>query len=237
MIEEQDLELIHADLDGEIAPGRRAELARLLLGNPEARALHEDLSGLYGRLAGLESVAPPPDLAPAVLSALPVMRPSTAANRVVRPVIRSMGLRYAAVFVGGLLASAALLRLAGQEGSALEVSQLVGTIGGEATANGQSPVDHAVLALAEVEGSMNTYMVGSQLVLELDVRAHQPVEVVASSGSQEVRFAFGTPAGAPERVLWLPVTGSGPQVGIHVYSGGELRHQAILGAVRGKRSE
>lgn len=239
MIEDRHVELIHADLDGELAPGQRAELARVLLGNPEARALHEELADLYRKLAGLESVAPPPDLAPAVLSALPAIKSSKAANAVVRPVFRSVGLRYAAVFLGGLLASAALLRLAANEGKGPDVSQLVGTIGGNTATDAQAPIDHAVLALAEVEGTMNTYRVGTQLVLELDLRAHQPVEVVAASGTQQVRFAFGTSAGTSEHLLWLPTAtaGSGADVGIKVYAGGELRHETALGAAGSNRSE
>jgi hypothetical protein len=239
MIEERHVELIHADLDGELAPGQRAELARVLLGNPEARALREELADLYGKLAGLESVAPPRDLAPAVLSGLAAMKSSQAANAVVRPVFRSVGLRYAAVFLGGLLASAALLRMAANEGSALDVSELVGTIGGIEAVPGQSPVDQAVLALAEVEGAMNTYRVGPQLVLELDLRAHEPIEIVAVQGGQSVRFSFGTPPGTPERVLWLPesTAGSATGIGIKIYAGGELLQEAALGATGPKRSE
>ena len=43
MIEERHLELIHAELDGELNAEQRAELSRLLLANPEARAFRDQL--------------------------------------------------------------------------------------------------------------------------------------------------------------------------------------------------
>ena len=79
MIEDRHIELINAELDGELTTAERAELSRLLLANPEARALRVELSRLSGALEQLESVAPPSELATSVLSSLSMRRSSAPA--------------------------------------------------------------------------------------------------------------------------------------------------------------
>ena len=239
MITDRHAELIHADLDGELTGEGRAELARLLLANSEARALRDQLGRLFGALESLPSAEPPADLAPGVLRSIAA---SPSRHRSISPV-RSWwnagGLRYAAVFVGGLIASAALLRLVSPATTAPDVALLVGTIGAHDPASRQARVDQASLDLAEVEGTMSTYEIGSQLVVELDLLAHRPVELVAVHGGQTVSFNFGTPPGAPERVLWLPqgAATAGQAVGIRVLVDGQLRHETALGAAHIQPSE
>jgi hypothetical protein len=239
MITDRQAELIHAELDGELTGEDRAELARLLLANPEARALRDQLGRLFGALESLPSAAPPPDLAPAVLRSIGATRSKRASIATVQSWWGTGGLRYAAVFVGGLIVSAALLRLDSPATTGPDLSLLVGTIGGHDQASREAQLDQATLDLPEAEGTMSTYQVGSQLVLELDLRAHRPVEIVAVHSDQSVTFSFGTPPGTPERVLWLPkgTADVGQAVGISVVVDGEVRHQTALGAARVQPSE
>jgi hypothetical protein len=232
MIEERHVELIHAELDGELTSEQRAELSRVLLANPEARTLREQLSRLFGKLAKLEDAAAPPELAASVLNAIdrnaPTPGPALPARR---SWFTGPAFRYAAVFVGGLALSAALLGPGMRGAKAPDVADLVGTIGGPAGANRQSPVDGTRIDLPQVSGTVNSYRLGTQLVLELDLEASEPVEVIASHGGESFHFRLGgTAASDSERLLWLPQEDApaGSPIRLEVHGGGRLLHQASL---------
>ena len=62
-------ELIQADLDGELSVAERAELARLLLQDPEARRLHGEFRQTDQLLRDIPAAEPPPGLRAAILAA------------------------------------------------------------------------------------------------------------------------------------------------------------------------
>jgi len=233
MIEERHIELIHAELDGELNSEQRADLSRVLLANPEARSLRDELNRLFGVLAQLEDAAPPRELHASVLNAIGA-RPGPAQS-VRRSWYTGPVFRYAAVFVGGLLASAILLGPGARQAVGPDVSELVGTIGGQHAAGRGAPIDRVELDLAQASGAVNSYLLDGQLVVELDLKASEPLEVVATHGGQTVHFSLGSqPDTGPERVLWLP-TGkpeAEPVVQIEVYGGGQLLHRDSLRASR-----
>jgi hypothetical protein len=236
MIEERHVELIHAELDGELTPEQRAELSREQLAHPEARALRDQLARLFGALAKLESATPPPELSGSVLSSLgPRVHPE-AAHRGRPAWYAGPAFRYAAVFVGGLLASAVLLAPGARHAVGPDVSELVGTIGGNGAAGRGSPVDRVALDLTQVSGAVNSYQLDDQLVVELDLKANEPIEVVATHAGQTVHFSLGSrPDATPERVIWLPAgkPQAGPYVALEVYGDGQLLHRDSLRASRG----
>jgi anti-sigma factor RsiW len=233
MIEDRHIELIHAELDGELTSEQRAELSRVLLANPEARSLRDELNRLFGALAQLEDAAPPRELHSSVLNAIGAGQGP--AQTVRRSWYTGPMFRYAAVFVGGLLASAILLSPGARQAGGPDVSELVGTIGGQHAAGGGAPIDRVELDLAPVSGAVNSYQLEGQLVVELDLKASEPIEVVATQGGQTVHFSLGSrPDAVPERVIWLP-TGdqtAGARVELEVYAGGRLLHRDSLRAVR-----
>jgi hypothetical protein len=235
MIEDRHIELIHAELDGELTSEQRAELSRVLLANPEARALRDELNRLFGALAQLEEAAPPRELHASVLNAIGAQ--PGAAQPVRRSWYTGPAFRYAAVFVGGLLASALLLGPGARQTGGPDVSELVGTIGGHHAAGRGAPIDRVELDLAPVSGAVNSYQLEGQLVVGLDLKASEPIEVVATHGGQTVHFSLGSPPDtSPERVIWLP-TGkpqAEPAVQIEVYGGGQLLHRDSLRASRGE---
>jgi hypothetical protein len=234
MIEDRHIELIHAELDGELNSEQRADLSRVLLANPEARSLRDELNRLFGALAQLEDAEPPRELHASVLNAIGA-RPG-AVQSVRRSWYTSPVFRYAAVFVGGLLASAILLGPGARQAGGPDVSELVGTIGGQHAAGRAAPIDRVKLEFAQVSGAVNSYRVDGQLVVELDLTANGPIEVVAAHAGESVHFSLGSrPDTNPERVIWLP-TGkpqTEPAVQIEVYGGGQLLHRDSLRASRG----
>jgi len=234
MIEDRHIELIHAELDGELTSEQRAELSRVLLANPEARSLRDELNRLFGALAQLEDVEPPRELHASVLTAIDAQ--SGPARSVRRSWYAGPVFRYAAVFLGGLLASAILLGPGARQAAGPGVSDLVGTIGGQHAAGRGAPIDRVELDLAQVSGAVNSYQLDGQLVVELDLMANEPIEVVATHGGQTVHFSLGSqPDTSPERVIWLPTGKSQTEaaVQIEVYGGGRLLHRDSLRASRG----
>ena len=234
MIQERHVELIHAELDGELTSEQRAELSRVLLANPEARALRDQLARLFGAVARLELTDPPPELSGSVLSALGAKLRPGAAHSARRTWYTAPAFRYAAVFVGGLLASAVLLAPGARHSAGPDVSELVGTIGGHGAAGRGSTIDRVTLDLTQVSGAVNSYQLDDQLVVELDLTAREPIELVATHAGQTVHFSLGSrPDATPERVIWLPAgkPQAGPDVELKVYGGGgQLLHRDSLRA-------
>src|SRR5215469_9687627 len=89
--------LVHAEIDGELDGRQRAELARRLLADPEARAVREDLLRLRTMLDSTGDAEPPAQLRANILHALPV--PTTPPRQFAWSAPRW---RYAAVIAGVL---------------------------------------------------------------------------------------------------------------------------------------
>ena len=70
-MDDQHLELIQRQIDGDNSPEESAALEAFLNGNPDAKALHDDLSHVAGMLDGVEAREPPSHLKQAILDALP----------------------------------------------------------------------------------------------------------------------------------------------------------------------
>lgn len=230
MIDERHIELIHADLDGELSGEERAELARVLLANPEARALRDELSRLFSELARLEEMPPPAGLVSAVLSSIPCSRSSRRSIGVSGGWSGRSALRYAAVFVGVLLLGGVFFAPGIRHPGGVDVSELVGTIGKVDPASRRAPIDRADIDLAQARGTVNSYTLGDQLVLELDLKISAALEVRATHGGQTFQVRLDPTSGShTERVLWLPDhrEGTAP-LRFQIYAGGRLLHEGSL---------
>jgi hypothetical protein len=171
-------ELIHAELDGELTAAERAELARLLLQDPEARHLQDDLRRTHGLLREIPQAEPPAGLRSAILAALGLT------TRAEAPASgrsgRWSGYRLAAAIIGSLV-------VAGIGYSLLDVSQpgadLQGSVGAAipstAVAGGTS-VDQALFQSDGIEASATLHRSGQGLRLDLELLGTVPYEVVAS---------------------------------------------------------
>jgi hypothetical protein len=232
MIEDRHVELIHAELDGELTPEQRAELSRLLLANPEARVQRDQLARVFGALERLEQEAPPPGFSDSVLAAIGIVPASPQSTR--RSWYTAPAFRYAAVFVAGLLLAALLFGPGARQVVHPDVSDLVGTIGQRAGDHG-SAIDRVELDLVQVRGVVNSYQVDGQLVVELDLKASEPIEVVARHAGRTVHMSLGHRSDAmAERVIWLPTAqgDAGSGVELEIYGGDQLIHRGSLRASR-----
>lgn len=221
-------ELIQRELDGELSASERAELARLLLQDPEARRLHHEFRKTDQLLREIPVAEPPPGLRSAVLSGTArLLRPGDAGGR-------KFGwplYRVAAMIMGGLL-------VVGIAGILLDSDSprpgLQGSLGA-------APQDRLSLRAEGVEASALLRRDGQKMKLELTVSTTIPCEVVARIDSATTTFvgdpgdARVTAAGdlvnarlaAGRQVLSLDFSGTSP-IQLQLRSGGRLLGEGTL---------
>lgn len=222
MIDERTAELIHADIDGRLPEARRAELSRVLLGDPEARAFHRDMQCLRERLDAMAAEEVPPGLADSVMAALPASAPGAG------PQVPSRSWRHVLALAAGVAVVAVALRIGGLGGE-IDGTAAVGTMAG-LPASAPVTIDRP-----EVSGSVQLRQAGESLFVDLDVTLHEDVQIVAvqagSSGSLTGRA--GATRQRQRLTLELPAGASGP-VSVRFASHGELIGDVLLEAPIGR---
>jgi len=193
MTDEQRMSLIHAELDGELEGTRRAELARLLLAEPQTRVLRDQMQGVCSRLDAVGQVEPPPQLRDSVLQRLP-------------PVARVYGAsfarwRLAALFAGVLTATAIVYETL--QGPTPGSRETAGTMAADVPIT----VDSVALDGGAITGRVTLYRDKTGLGIVLDVSAAEPVDVLIASGGRSFRInglRSPRPADRTHRTVALP---------------------------------
>jgi hypothetical protein len=231
-------ELIQADLDGELSVAKRADLARLLLRDPEARRLHNEFRRTDQLLRDIASVEPPPGLRETILSG------SAGSVSQANPGPRQYGwpvYRVAAVILGGLLIMGLSYLLIDADVQKPELQGSVGAGMGPDTTGTIPPQDHLSMRAegAEVSASLQRNVQG--LRLELHLSTTIPCEVIAridpattailgSTGDAQLDTANGEATvqlATGSRVFVLDFSGAGP-VQLQLRSGGRLLAEGRL---------
>lgn len=181
---ERAIELIHAEIDGEITGPQKAELGRLLLADPALRELRAGLRRTCEALDALPLETPPADLRSSIMESLAAL-PPRCEDRDVRPRARfgQPLLRYAAAFAGGLIVSALAFEF-GLRHETLDAGELAGTIA--AVTADPSRLD---LHLDEVHGTVRLEGSPAAPVVVAELAASGPVQVIARLDGEEVRLA------------------------------------------------
>jgi hypothetical protein len=214
-------ELIHAEIDGELNAAKRADLARLLLADPQARALRDQLLGLSQRLEALGDTAPPPELAELILRRLP---PAPA------PAVRhwqSRPWRVAALVAGLVTAGSIVYQVAQGPGS---INETVGTL----ISSASTMVDSVALSSGPITGRASLYRDKTELAVTLEVSADEPVDVLVTASGHSLRIndlgsaSHGEPA---RKTVPLVITAGQPgDVELTFLIGGRLVGHATLHA-------
>jgi hypothetical protein len=172
MADERLLALMHAEIDGELDSGQRAELARSLLADPTARAERDALRRLCARLDSIEQVEPPAELLPGVLAALPQNK-----ARRMRISWSSASWRYAAMLAGVLVTGAIVFRAS--DGQRAATSEVVGTLAGSP---GAKTIDSASISGDGASGKVSLAEDHGGLHLTIDLRSGAPLDLRIASG-------------------------------------------------------
>jgi hypothetical protein len=194
--DDERMALIHAELDGDLSSQQRADLARLLLADPQVRALRDELQGLSSRLDAIGQVEPPPQLKDSIL------------NRVrsvpVAPTYRkaSFGRWRLAAMVAGLLMAGTIVYETVQ-GPAPGSRETAGTMAADAP----TIVDSVAVESAPVTGRATLYRDKTGLAVGVEVSAAEPVDVLITSGGHSFRIhglGSSEPAGTAHQTVALP---------------------------------
>jgi anti-sigma factor RsiW len=224
MTDDERLALIHAEIDGELASDRRGDLARLLLAEPQTRALRDQLQRVDERLDRVAGVEPPADLKDSILRRLP---PAT------KPAVAARGWsagrwRQAALIAGLVIASAVVYQTV--RGPGAGSSETAGTM----VAGTAAAVDSFALDSGPVTGRVSLYREDAGLAVSLEVAATHPVDVLITSAGHSFRISGLSrkhPDVAAHQTLALPGVGMrGQDIELTFLMGGRAVSRATLRA-------
>lgn len=182
------VELINADIDGEISPAQKQELDAALAANPQAQAMHAELSGLSSTLDELPDLDPPPHLKHAIMASIPASQaePHTEGNWLLT-LFAAPALRYAAMFAAGALLTLSLVSSDQLSDRAFtDVTGLVGTMSSDVPDGPGIQVTR--IDRPEVAGRVSLRNSGPLLIVDFDLVSAGPVDIVASYSDQSIWF-------------------------------------------------
>ena len=226
MTDDERMALIHAELDGDLSSQQRADLARLLLVDPQLRALRDELKGLCNRLDAIGQVEPPPQLRDSILNRLPSVP--------VAPTYRkaSLGRWRLAAMVAGLLMAGTIVYETVQ-GPAPGSKETAGTMAADAP----TTVDSVALGGGSITGRATLYRDKNGLALGLEVSTGEPVDVIVATAGYSFRInGLGRPepAGHAHRTVALPgVKMQGQEIELSFVVGEHTLSRATLRAPAG----
>jgi hypothetical protein len=235
VIDEKYIELIQADVDGELPEQQRPELSRLLLANPEARALRDDLKSLCGVLDQMPREEPPPGLRDGILAAVPASSgPSVPRRSWIAPWSGPAALRYAAMFAGGLFVGGLAFEAIQERHASLDASDVAGTMVSGNPATRSAPVDSVRVALDQVDGTVRLFTSSTLRVVEFDLNFRAPVDIVVIHDGEQARFSGSAPStggSAGRYALVLDGPGHpGQPIEVEFVAGGHVIHRDALRA-------
>lgn len=221
--------LIQADLDGELSVIERADLARRLLQDPEARRLHDEFRRTDQLLRDIGSVEPPRGMREAILS-------RSGHRQYGWP-----GYRVAAVVLGGLLIAGLSYLLIDTDMPRTELQGSMGAAVGPETSTVTAPQDRLSMRAEGAELSASLQRNGQGLRLALRLSTTIPSEVIARIDPATTAFV-GDPGDAQldpasglatvqletgSRDFVLDLSGAGP-IQLQLRSGGRLLAEGRL---------
>lgn len=181
------VELINADIDGEISPADKDTLAAMMAESPEARAMHAELSGLSSSLDELPDLDAPPYLIHTIMAQIPKPESQDRRGDFLRGLFAAPALRYAAMFAAGSVLTLSLVNSDQvSERAFSDVTGLVGTISSEV------PVGPGIQTMqidrTDVAGHITLRSSGPLLIVDFDLVSNGPIDIVASYSDQSVWF-------------------------------------------------
>lgn len=180
------VELINADIDGEISPADKDTLRAMMAESPDAQAMHAELSGLSSSMDELPDLDAPPYLIHTIMAEIPKPESQNRSN-FLQGLFAAPALRYAAMFVAGSVLTLSLVSSDQvSERAFSDVTGLVGTISSE------MPVGPGIQTMqidrTDVAGQITLRSSGPLLIVDFDLVSNGPIDIVASYTDQSVWF-------------------------------------------------
>ncbi|GMR17159.1 MAG: hypothetical protein BMS9Abin32_218 [Gammaproteobacteria bacterium] len=188
-IDDRTSDLINAGIDGEISPGERIELDRILRESAAARQYQADLTGLCDTLDATGELAPPPHLQHAILGAVKRRKRSPAPVSAVRSLLGLPMVRYAGAFSLGIILALAVISSDRISRDAFDdVTGLVGTLSGSTTESMVPNGRMISVSSSEIAGSVRLRRAAQIVVIDFDLVSSVPIEIVAEYADPEFWF-------------------------------------------------
>ena len=253
-IDPRYIELMNAEIDGEISADDRLLLEAFLEKNPEAGRYRDETRETVERLNSIEMLEPPQGLRKSVMAEIrPAAAGETAPGRGIGEMLADFfgiaPVRYALSFAAGVILTFAIVSSDQATRSAFDdVTSLVGTISDSGTDSVFSRRDVMRLTHIELAGSVSLNSTGNLMILDFDLASAQPVEIVARFDNRDIWFngfaqleSSGTSVAAATGQVTVRMEGqrryavylhnsggTAATVDLSFYSAGALLHQGEL---------
>ncbi len=188
MIDERTIQLLNADIDGELEASERLELDDILNRSAEARAMRTELLKLNNLLDSLPDLEPPAGLSREILNkiTLPGEKASFYLSRLFpsfKPA--AAGLAFAA----GLLVTVSFYELVPRKGTVLDTGGMVGTMVANPASRPAESRDVLAFEGAGLDGTVALKMNRNVLMLEFDLDSSEQVEIEVAYAEAGLRFS------------------------------------------------
>ncbi len=245
-IEQKFIDLINAEVDGEIDQDGKSQLDALIAENDEARALHTELKTLCASIESIEDASPPPHVRHVIMNSVKPTPTRTKSPGILQMLFSSPVLKYSSTFAAGVLLALSILSSDQSSNEAFNnVTGLVGTISDPISGDLVSSV---AVDDAAVAGQVTLRSSGSMLILDFDLVANGPVEIEADYADRTIWFngfaqleSSGTAVSAKSGSVTLDMEGKrryavylqnsgerGVTFNLRFIAGGEVIHEASL---------
>ena len=163
-IEKKYIDLINADIDGEIAAEDKGELDVFLAENEDARSLQAELATLCGSIDSIDPESPPPHLRHVIANSVKPTPVKAESPGILQMLSASPVLKYSGIFASGGLLTLSLLSSDRISNEAFDdVTGLVGTISDPISRN---LVNSIAIDNTNVAGQVSLRSSGSMLILD-----------------------------------------------------------------------
>ena len=193
-IEQRYIELINAEIDGQISAADQALLQHYLDENDEARAYRDSLHDTCALLDGQQTLDAPAGIRDAVLAEIRPQVKSTAAGHGslaerINGWFAVPALKYAMSFAAGVILTFTLISSDRASRQTFDdVTSLVGTISSIEVAGRMTTSDDLQLTLNELAGSVSLLANGPLMILDFDLASTKPIEIVARFDNRDIWF-------------------------------------------------
>ena len=242
-IDERTIELINADIDGEIGRDEKAELDGILESTPEARALHDELSSLCSTLDNEDMLEPPRHLRHVIMNQIPNKQQEPGSEGWLQALFATPALRYAATFAAGVLITIVIADSGQiQDRRFDDVQKLMGTM-----QYGPS-IASININKAEVAGTVDLHRANPMMIIDFNLSTNGPIDIVATYADKTVWFngfaqleATGTNISAEDGEITIQVDGKrryavflhnadsrNVSINLEFFANGETVHEATL---------
>ena len=257
-IEPEYIDLMHAEIDGEITVDEQERLDAYVANNAGAGELRADLARLCVELNTVEQVKPPVHLKHLIMdNVLPANTAKPVTSRPFRDLFGNLfgaaTTRYVAAFSAGVILTYTFISSDQISKHYFDdVTSLVGTMTQPSQQSARSTelneADGLRLTLNEVAGTVTLNRSGPMIIIDFDLASQDPVEIVAGFSDPDIWFngfaqleSAGTSISAETGRVTLRMDGQGryavylyntsqdgASVKLQFYSSGIMIHEAEL---------